>query len=634
MQKLALFFIIFALSAFGQVSYEFDNDDLENILKIEKKIERVQADKESTETLKNLKEQRNKAIETFLDNLKSGETELINLQESRKRLLLLNETRDELHNKTSLEYQNLSLEIISLKMTQGLVGFLNSANEIMEGFKDSSGIEKSLLEFKESITIDLSSYQENLALIEDKNHPSILEQRFLELYSECQSKQLVFDAIYEYAENKIVEFQKSNRLINLFDIKSLILFIDSKVAITEYSRATKSVLSVTVGQIIASFVVFLVIVAFKNIIIPITIGTLERLLKNKRERDKEKSTGVKKSKLHLFLKNSLHRPVSYFVYVFAADLALRVLTINSNLETLQYFFDVFYMIITVWALFSLLNNAVFHYSNKFLKKYPNIRGEMVNFLVNLLKFVITTTALVILLHSMGINVTGLVASLGIGGLAVALAAKDTLSNIFGSVSIIMDNMFSQGDWIATDKGEGIVIDIGMRTTKIRTFDNAMIFLPNSYLANTDIKNWNKRKVGRRIKMHIGVTYSSKMEDILKAVEDIREMLVNHKDIASHKSNYEYSDAIFDRIVVKEDQLGIKNTLLVYLDQYSASSIDILIYCFSKTVSWDEWLDVKQDVMVKVSEILKANNLEFAFPTQSVYLKNESGAPFEVMDRNA
>jgi MscS family membrane protein len=286
----------------------------------------------------------------------------------------------------------------------------------------------------------------------------------------------------------------------------------------------------------------------------------------------------------------------------------------------------------MWVLFSLLNNAVFHYSKSFLKKYPNIRGEMVNFMVNLLKFIITAAALVMLLHSMGFNVTGLLASLGIGGLAVALAAKDTLSNIFGSISIIMDNMFSQGDWIVTDRGEGTIVDIGMRTTKIRTFDNAMIFLPNSYLANTDIKNWNKRKVGRRIKMHIGVTYSSRMEDVLNAIEDIREMLVNHKDIANPKSNFDYSDAVFDRIVVKEDQLGIKNTLLVYLDQYSGSSIDILIYCFSKTVNWAEWLDVKQDVMVKISQILKANNLEFAFPSQSVYLKNEGGEPFEVVSR--
>ncbi len=632
MQKLALFFIIFAISAFGQVTYEFDNDDLQRILKIEKKIEEIQANKESTDTLKELKKQRNEAIEVFLDDLKSGETKLVDLQETSKKLLLLNETRDELQDKSSLEYKNLSLEIISLKMTQGLVNFVNHTTEIIEGFKDSSGFEKSLLDFKESITIDLNSYQNTLTLIEDKDHTSVLELRFLELYSECKSKQLVFDAIYKYAKNRIVEFQKSNRLIDFFDIKSLILFVDSRPEITEYSRATKSVLNVTIGQIIASIVVFLVIVAFKNIIIPITIATLERLLKNKEERDKQKSAGVKKSKLHLFLKNSLHRPVSYLIYVFATDLALRVLTINSNPETLKYFFDVFYMIIIVWMLFSLLNNAVSHYSNSFLKKYPNIRGEMVNFLVNLLKFIITTTALVILLNNMGFNVTGLVASLGIGGLAVALAAKDTLSNIFGSISIIMDNMFSQGDWIVTDKGEGTIVDIGMRTTKIRTFDNAMIFLPNSYLANTDIKNWNKRKIGRRIMMHIGVTYGSRMEDILQAVEDIREMLVNHKDIANPKNNYEYSEAVFDRIVVKEDQLGIKNTLLVYLDQYSSSSIDILIYCFSKTVNWDEWLSVKQDVMVKVSEILKANNLEFAFPSQSVYLKNEGGSPFEIGDR--
>jgi MscS family membrane protein len=227
----------------------------------------------------------------------------------------------------------------------------------------------------------------------------------------------------------------------------------------------------------------------------------------------------------------------------------------------------------------------------------------------------------IILYFAGVNLTAVLSGLGIGGLAVAFAAKDTISNFFGTLSILFSDVFSQGDWIEIDGREGTVVEIGLRVTTIRTFDNALIAIPNGTFASNDIKNWNKRKLGRRIKMKLGVKYDSKPEDIKNAIIQIRQMLQNHPEIATKDTVYEHilrRRGRVAKLVSKDDLEGVKRTLLVYLDEFSDSSINILVYCFSKSVMWEDWLRTKQDVMEKIMDILQENNLEFAFPSLSIY----------------
>ena len=186
----------------------------------------------------------------------------------------------------------------------------------------------------------------------------------------------------------------------------------------------------------------------------------------------------------------------------------------------------------------------------------------------------------------------------------------------------MSDVFSQGDWIVADGKEGTVVEIGLRVTTLRTFDNALISIPNGVLANGDIQNWNKRVIGRRIKMKLGVKYNSKKENISNAVNSIRLMLQEDEGIATQNTNYSISKTKNAKLVSKEDSLGVKRTLLVYLDEFSESSINILVYCFTRTTDWNEWLKVKEDVMYKIMDILEENNLEFAFPALSIYQEDE------------
>lgn len=349
-------------------------------------------------------------------------------------------------------------------------------------------------------------------------------------------------------------------------------------------------------------------------------GFLKKLILKKRDEIDE-----------LLLSNldGMRKPLYLLVLAFGFELGLEVLMYPSPMpEKMSLLFYAFYLAIGAYIVIIAIDSLFFDYLVKRGEiKNTQMRQELVNLVLSILKITVVTIAIFMLLVKMGVNITGLLASLGIGGLAIALAAQNTLSNFFGLLKIIFDNSFSQGDWIETKDVEGTVVEIGFISTFIRTFDNALITVPNATLANTPLKNWSKRKVGRRLKMHIGVTYGAKREDLIRAVDEIRQMLTEHPGIASsHKIDEADLKRLSKRerkLVSTEDKYGVKSTLLVYLDEFADSSVNILIYAFSKTVNWREWLEVKQDVLLKIWEILDRNNLEFAFPSESIYFDREN-----------
>lgn len=324
--------------------------------------------------------------------------------------------------------------------------------------------------------------------------------------------------------------------------------------------------------------------------------------------------------------NYIRRPLFLIITSIGLKSALEVLVYPHALnESILSVFYLFYIISVTYIIFIIIDNILFAYlSNK--NDTDSIRKELIMLVTSVSKIIVFLIGFLLFLVKLGVNISGILTSLGIGGLAVALAAQSTLSNFFGLIKMILDKSFSQGDWIETKDLEGTVVEIGFISTKIRTFDNALITVPNSSLANTAIKNWNRRKIGRRIKMNIGVTYSSKQDDLEKAINDIRDMLIKHKSIVT-PSDVDYSKVHRyykkeRKLISIDDKYGVKTNLLVYLDNLSSSSIDILIYAFSKTVNWKDWLEVKQDIILEIWKILEKHNLEFAFPTQTIHLENE------------
>ncbi|QFR49551.1 mechanosensitive ion channel family protein [Sulfurimonas lithotrophica] len=318
---------------------------------------------------------------------------------------------------------------------------------------------------------------------------------------------------------------------------------------------------------------------------------------------------------------SLKSVFEYLLIFVNLEIIIYIYNGFKSIEFVSMFFNIIYIIMLTLAVYKVVNKIAAIKINTIDSSKSKIKASVINVGMKIVNFVILITGLLVILHSAGVNLTAVLSGLGIGGFAVALAAKDSLANFFGTLSILLSDTFRQGDWIVADGVEGTVVEIGLRVTIIRTFDNALISVPNANLANADIKNWNRRELGRRIKMSLGVKYDSKREDIKNAIEDIREMLINHPQIASQNTEINRSTKKEAKMISYEDAHGIKQTLLVYLDEFGASSINILVYCFSKTVNWAEWLEVKEDVMHKIMEIFEKNNLEFAFPSMSIYKEN-------------
>jgi len=326
---------------------------------------------------------------------------------------------------------------------------------------------------------------------------------------------------------------------------------------------------------------------------------------------KLKNNDIKYIQTHITKIFNIITTLFIFHLIFVINLGIDTKSIN-----ISKVFAILYVILIALLIYRI-TNTVFFLKRERMKSSKIVKNEVMNLIIKVINGLIIIVSIIVILKIFGVNLTALLSGLGIAGAAVAFAAKDSIANIFGSISILLGNVFEQGDWIETNDVDGTVVEIGLRASTIRTFDNALISIPNFELANKGVKNWSRRRIGRRIKMNLGVTYESNFKDIKKAIEEIRLMLQHHEGIANEHTSF-IDPTREARLVSLEDFKGIKRTTLVYLDEFSDSSINILLYCFSKSVVWAEWLEVKEDIMYKIADILEKNNLEFAYPTMTIH----------------
>ncbi|MDY3201276.1 MAG: mechanosensitive ion channel family protein, partial [Arcobacter sp.] len=447
-----------------------------------------------------------------------------------------------------------------------------------------------------------------------------LVDNYIELYNQKHTQLFVLQYLY----SNIQKFRASNFFIDEFNLKYLIDKIDNVKGISFISSLTSYHLNFSIGELIIALLIILFFRLINRYLIVIITNFISKLL------IKDKNHNLEENIL-FHLKDAINSPVIYSLYLFSIQLSMFILVKDQTfINSVMPWINTIYMALLTWAIYAILDNSISIYAQNLLEKYQNVRKEMIVFILKIIKVVLILVVVLFLFTQLGIDVKAIAASLGVGGIAIALAAKDTLANFFASLNIMTDNSFSQGDWIRTNDFEGTVVDIRMRTTRIRTFDNAMITVPNSQIANAHIMNWSKRKIGRRIKMSIGVTYESKMEDIVNLKNDIHDMLLNHPKIATNKTINISKTKAFEAIK-REDLDGIKNTLLVFVDEYSSSSIDILVYCFSKSPVWEEWLIAKEEVMVEISKLVEKNNCAFAYPAQTIFLKNDNETKEKIED---
>ncbi len=468
------------------------------------------------------------------------------------------------------------------------------------------------IDFINNINIDKFTkvYEEN----KDNQNPIFLNfyNNYTQLYN-LINKQLFS---LNYLKNNISKYRKTNFFIDEFNIQNIIKKVDSQKYIKYASNITNHYLNITVGEFLVVIFIILFFRLINTKIINILIKYVSKITSVLTNNHYDSSNPSN------FVKDILNKPLILILYTFSIQISVLILVDNTLLiSQITPWINTIYMAVFTWIVYKILDNSISTYAQTLLETYPNVRKEMIVFILRIFKIILILIVILFLFSQLGIDIKAIAASLGVGGIAIALASKDTLANFFGSLNIMTDNSFSQGDWIKTSSIEGTVVDIRMRTTRIRTFDNALITVPNSELANAHIMNWSKRIIGRRIKMSIGITYECKMEDIVNLKKDIYDMLKNHKDIATEDNTVFDDNKKFD-VIKHEDLKGVKKTLLVYIDEYANSSINILIYCFSKSPDWEEWLKTKEDVIIKISELVHKNNCEFAYPAQTIHIKRD------------
>ena len=211
--------------------------------------------------------------------------------------------------------------------------------------------------------------------------------------------------------------------------------------------------------------------------------------------------------------------------------------------------------------------------------------------------VIITTGLLIL-QAYGLPIEGVLAFGGVGGIAVGFAAKDLLANFLGTLMLLIDKPFVVGDWIRSPDREieGTVEEVGWRTTRIRTFDRRPLYVPNSNFASLAVEN-PERMENRRIYETFRVRYVD-MPNVKKLIDEVREMLRNHPAI------------------------DVTRTLMVNLDTYTEFSVNFFVYTFTKTTDWAEFHEIKEEILLLISDIVYKQGADFAFPTQTLYLEND------------
>ena len=295
------------------------------------------------------------------------------------------------------------------------------------------------------------------------------------------------------------------------------------------------------------------------------------------------------------------RPLSLLVWIIGITLAAQIIPTEGESQLLGAGLvikirQIGVLFAIAWFLVSFVKNIEENIIESARRDDREIDQTTVHALGRVVRIAIVVTAMLIALDTLGFSISGLMAAGGIGGLAVGLAAKDMLANFFGGVTVFIDRPFSVGDWILIqDKGvEGVVENIGWRQTTIRKFDKRPIYVPNAIFTTASVEN-PSRMTNRRIYEVIGLRYRD-LDQMEAITDEVRAMLTGHKEIDEQQ------------------------TLMVHFDAFNASSVDFFIYCMTHTVNWQRYHRVKQDVLLKTSEIVAQYGGAIAYPTRTIQVE--------------
>jgi len=294
----------------------------------------------------------------------------------------------------------------------------------------------------------------------------------------------------------------------------------------------------------------------------------------------------------------LTKPIGFFIVLCFIYFGASYVSYPSFIdENFQSIFSKIFSLFLIYAIYKIFVKVI-DYIGLILKQRAaetenKMDDQLIPFAIEIGRILVVIFALFFILGNVfDINITALATGLGIGGIAIAMASKESLENLLGSFTIFFDRPFTVGDVVKVGTVTGLVEKVGFRSTRIKTFDKSVVTVPNKKMIDAELDNLGLRPV-RRVKFHIGLTYDTSTEQIKNIVSDIQEMINSHE-----KTNEEGK---------------------VRFQEFGASSLDIMVLYYVNSPKWEDLIDVKEDVNYKIMDIVKKHNSDFAFPSTSVYL---------------
>jgi MscS family membrane protein len=342
-------------------------------------------------------------------------------------------------------------------------------------------------------------------------------------------------------------------------------------------------LGIDIGRIIIALGIFFLSLLLRQLIASIVINRLLALAKKTRFRLDDEVV------------LTLRKPIAFIPVIIGFFIATEYLGLSGNLQTgADRFLRSLIAYVIFWSLVRLVQPLAF----LFEKLEELFSAAMVDWLLKAIRVVIILIGAATILEIWGIQVMPLLAGLGLFSVAVALGAKDLFMNLISGIIIIAEHRFNPGDWIKVgDEVEGTVESIGFRSTMVRRFDKAPVHVPNSKLSDNAVINFSAM-THRRIYWMISIEYRTTVEQLRRIRDSIEDYIYGSDDFA------------------KPPEVPT----FIRIDRFSDSSIDIMVYCFTKTINWGDWLAIKEKLAYRIKEIVEGAGAGFAFPSQSVYVE--------------
>ena len=304
-------------------------------------------------------------------------------------------------------------------------------------------------------------------------------------------------------------------------------------------------------------------------------------------------------------KDLLNKPLQYFLILIIFYSSISFISMPdfmlynqegdvnySNIFSKCY--NLFLLTTLFWVITRSIDFVGYKLKIKSLKTESKVDDQLIPFAIDLAKVIVIVLAFVIILGDVfEVDITALVAGLGIGGVAFALASKESLENLLGSFTIFFDKPFIVGDIVTLGGVTGIVEKVGFRSTRIRTFDKSIVTVPNKNIISTELDNLGARPV-RRVKFNIGLTYNTSVDNIKSIVADIQNLIDNHP------------------MTNQDGRVRFLN--------FGASSLDIMVLYYVDSPDWEVLIDAQQKINYEIIDIVNKYKCEFAFPSTSVYIE--------------